>query len=246
MNKIKQKTYISIAVVLLVLLIDQVVKIYIKTNFILGEEISFASWCRIHFVENEGMAFGMELGGSYGKLVLTIFRIIALGGIVYLLRQLIRRPETSVGLVVCMSLILAGAAGNIIDSIFYGVLFSDSMGKVATWLPAEGGYAPLLYGKVVDMLYFPIYDGFLPHWLPMWGGNYFMFFRPVFNVADSAISLGVFFLLLFQRSFFGTFDERKQQQTAADTVAATTPADVLAHNDTATDFVNDAKTDQHP
>ena len=167
MSNAKQKTTLAIAIVALVLIVDQCVKLYIKTHFILGEEINIFSWFKIHFVENQGMAFGMELGGDHGKFALTSFRILALGGIIYLLRQLINRPETSVGMIACLSLILAGAAGNIID-----------------------------------MLYFPIYDGFLPNWIPFWGSKYFLFFRPVFNIADSAISIGVAMLLLFQRSFF--------------------------------------------
>lgn len=206
LSNVKQKTALAISVVALVLIIDQCVKLYIKTHFILGEEINVFSWFKIHFVENQGMAFGMELGGDHGKFALTSFRILALGGIVYMLRQLINKPETSMGMVACIALILAGAAGNIIDSIIYGILFSDSVGQVAKFLPAEGGYAPLLHGKVVDMLYFPLYDGFLPNWIPFWGSKYFMFFRPVFNVADSAISIGVAMLLLFQRSFFATVE----------------------------------------
>jgi len=199
LSNAKQKTTLAIAIVALVLIVDQCVKLYIKTHFILGEEINIFSWFKIHFVENQGMAFGMELGGNYGKFALTSFRILALGGIVYLLRQLITRPETSIGMIACLSLILAGAAGNIIDSIVYGVLFSDSTGQIAKFLPAEGGYAPLLHGKVVDMLYFPVISGQFPSWFPVWANQSFEFFRPVFNIADASISTGVISIFVFQR-----------------------------------------------
>ena len=168
----------------------------------LGEEFPvLGDWFIIHFTENNGMAFGIEFAGEYGKLFLTLFRIIVVTVIgIYLFR--LPKKTTSKGLLITGSLIFAGAVGNIIDSVFYGVIFDESYNQVATFLPESGGYAPLLYGKVVDMLYFPLMDGFFPDWLPIWGGQHFLFFRPVFNIADSAITVGIFSLLIFQRKFF--------------------------------------------
>ena len=170
-----------------------------------GEEILILglNWARIHFVENNGMAFGLSLGGEYGKLALSLFRILAVGFLIYYIRFLIREKATT-GLLACFALILAGAIGNILDSAFYGLLFSaSSHHTVATFLPPEGGYATFLHGMVVDMLYFPLVeDKFLPSWFPVWGGRPFTFFRPVFNLADSAITVGVFSLILFHRQFF--------------------------------------------
>jgi signal peptidase II len=181
-----------------VLLADQLLKFWIKLNLQLGEEIQVADWFIIHFTENPGMAFGLELGGSYGKLFLSLFRMVAVVGIFFWLRSLIKQNAGALS-VASVSLILAGALGNIIDSAFYGMIFSESLGSAATLFPEEGGYGSFLHGRVVDMFYFPLYKGYLPDWLPIWGGDYFIFFRPIFNLADASISVGVALMLLFQR-----------------------------------------------
>ncbi len=201
------KALLPTAIIVLVLLADQILKIWIKLNMYIGQEfLVFGQWFRIHFTENEGMAFGMTLGGEYGKITLTLFRIIAVTFIgVYLYTLLNKR--TPRGLIVSISLILAGALGNIIDSVFYGVVFTDSYSKLATFLPEGGGYASWFHGKVVDMLYFPVFEGFLPDWFPIWGGEHMIFFRPVFNIADAAITVGVFMIIIFQRSYFKEEDK---------------------------------------
>jgi signal peptidase II len=168
----------------------------------LGQEFRIAGdWFIIHFTENNGMAFGMEFAGEYGKLFLSIFRIIAITGIFWYLNQLVKEKSHHL-LITGMSFILAGAIGNMIDSAFYGLLFSSSDFQLAEFLPADGGYATFLHGKVVDMFYFPVAKGFLPEWIPFWGGDYFIFFRPVFNIADAAISIGVAIIILFQSVIF--------------------------------------------
>lgn len=185
----------------LILVIDQVSKIYIKTNFTLGEEVFVFEWFRILFVENEGMAWGMKLPGSYGKLLLTLFRLVAIVGIGYWLYDSIKKQLPKVVLL-ALCLVFAGALGNIVDSVFYGLIFDGSLGKVASIFPEGGGYATLFHGKVVDMLYFPIWSGYLPDWIPFKGGDYFVFFEPVFNIADTSISIGIGLLLLFNKSAF--------------------------------------------
>ena len=193
----------SLLLIFIILIADQVFKIWIKTHFCIGQEISvLGDWFLIHFTENSGMAFGLQFAGSYGKLILSIFRIIAISAIGVYLFHLIRK-KTNSGFVICISLIFAGAIGNLIDSAFYGMIFSESsFHQVATFLPEEGGYASFLHGKVVDMLYFPVIHGSYPSWFPFIGGQGFIFFRPVFNIADSSITVGVFSLILFQRKFF--------------------------------------------
>jgi signal peptidase II len=176
----------TLLLIFTVLLIDQVSKFYIKLNFRLGESVEVFSWFQIYFIENNGMAFGMEI---FGKLFLTLFRIVAVAGLSYFIYHLIRK-QARTGFVLAVSLLLAGAAGNIFDSVFYGVLFNDSYGQVASLLPAEGGYAPLFYGKVVDMLYFPIIVN---------SAGETLFFSPVFNIADSAISVSAAIILIFYR-----------------------------------------------
>ncbi|GAF02022.1 lipoprotein signal peptidase [Saccharicrinis fermentans] len=191
-----------VVIVFLVLLVDQALKIWVKTHMMLGEEFSvFGDWFIIHFIENNGMAFGMELAGKFGKVILSVFRIVAVIGIGYYLYQLTLKKAPT-GLIISISLVLAGAVGNIIDSAFYGLIFNDSYPQVASLFPAEGGYSTFLHGKVVDMFYFPLWEGNFPQWLPFWGGEHFLFFRPVFNVADSAITIGIAIILLFQRKYF--------------------------------------------
>ena len=187
-----------------VLLVDQAVKIWVKTQMVYGAEFPLfgLDWARFRFIENPGMAFGIEFGGSFGKLALSLFRIIAVGFLIYFLRELVRQRAKR-GLLVCFALILAGAMGNIIDSAFYGLIFTESgYHTPATMFPPEGGYAGFLYGKVVDMLYLPMFQGVFPSWVPVWGGQEYLFFRPVFNFADAAISVGVFSMAIFHRDFF--------------------------------------------
>lgn len=207
------------AVVLIVLAIDQILKIWVKTNMEYGQEIQLLglNWARIHFVENNGMAFGISLGGDYGKLALSLFRIIAVGFLAYYIRVLIK-SKANFGLLFSFALILAGAIGNIIDSAVYGIIFSESPyhGGLAELFPAEGGYAGFLHGKVVDMLYFPIFNGNFPEWMPIWGGQRFLFFKPVFNIADMSITVGVLNILIFQRSFFGVADEEAEESKEED------------------------------
>jgi len=211
----------SLGLVFLVLLIDQAVKVWIKTNMYLGQEFPvIGDWFLIHFVENNGMAFGIEFAGEYGKIFLSLFRVVAVTGIGWYLFKLVKKEEVPMGFIACIALIFAGAIGNIIDSAFYGLIFNESYGQVAQFLPDEGGYATFLHGKVVDMLYFPLFSGRYPEWLPFWGGNHFLFFRPVFNIADSAITIGIFSILIFYRQLFNKLEEDKDQEAAQPTETA--------------------------
>lgn len=214
------------------LIIDQSLKIWVKTNMYIGED-SFIDWnwtpmwARIHFIENPGMAFGIELWGENGKLILSLFRIVAVGLLIYFIRTLLK-AKASLGLLVSFSLILAGAIGNILDSAFYGLFFSASYhGSIAQFLPEGGGYAGFLHGKVVDMFYFPMYDGFFPDWMPFVGGQDFLFFRPIFNVADVAISVGVISILLFQRSFFSSDSSLNNPQVITANASDNTLSDAI-------------------
>jgi signal peptidase II len=211
MSKLKK----SFLIVFLILLADQVLKIWIKTHMYLGEEFSVTgNWFLIHFVENNGMAFGFEFAGDYGKIFLSIFRIIAVTAIGWYLVKLVKKENVPMGFVVCVSLILAGAIGNIIDSAFYGLIFNESYGQIATLFPEGGGYSTFLHGKVVDMLYFPLISGHYPEWFPVMGGKEFLFFRPVFNMADSSITIGILSIILFYWKIFSHQDKKDEDKPA--------------------------------
>ena len=193
----KKVFYIS----LLVLVADQALKFWVKTHMYLDEKIAMTSWFDLHFVENPGMAFGMEFGGDGGKLALTIFRIILSGLLLFWIWTLANRKAPNI-LVIPLTLIFAGAVGNVLDSMFYGLIFNDPPFGVATFLPEGGGYGTFLHGRVVDMFYVHLWEGNLPAWLPIWGGKPFVFFPAVFNIADIAVSVGIILLLIFQRKAF--------------------------------------------
>ncbi|MCR5014867.1 MAG: lipoprotein signal peptidase [Bacteroidales bacterium] len=209
--KLSRGTKISVLVVAL-LIIDQVIKLLVKTNMTLGQSIHvFGDWFQIYFIENNGMAFGMQFGGHIGKYLLSIFRIVLVGVIIVYINRLLKKPETPWGVLVGLSAIMCGALGNIVDSLFYGLIFSEStFTQVAQLFPEGGGYAPFLQGRVVDMLYFPLIDTDLPSWVPFWGGRHIIFFRPIFNFADSCITCGAIYLLIFHWRFFsGNREEEK-------------------------------------
>jgi signal peptidase II len=207
------KRSIAWLTIALSLLADQASKFWVKLTMHSGDEFSYIGhWARIHFVENEGMAFGMSFGVGMGKFMLTFFRILAVIFISVYLSKQIRSRQASKGFVFALALILAGAVGNIIDSIFYGQIFSHSEGQIATLFPREGGYAGWFHGRVVDMLYFPLFHGTWPKWMPGMGGDYFEFFRFIFNVSDACITIGVFVILIFQKKFFK--EEHKVVATA--------------------------------
>ena len=208
MSKLSKATLL----IFLILLIDQFTKILVKTNMFLGQEFSvLGDWFLIHFVENNGMAFGIEFAGEYGKMFLSLFRIVAVAGIGWYMLKLVKKEEVPMGFIACIALILAGAIGNIIDSAFYGLIFNESYGQVAELFPPEGGYSSFLHGRVVDMLYFPLFSGRYPEWLPFWGGNEFLFFRPVFNIADSSITIGIFSIILFYRGLFNRLEQNEEK-----------------------------------
>ena len=185
--------------VLVVLFLDQLLKIYIKTHFSYGEEHNvIGNWFKLHFIENEGMAFGMKFGEHWGKLFLTLFRLVAVAWGFYFIQNTLIKEKYSNGLIFCASLILAGALGNSLDSVFYGKIFTESSFHVAKWTAWGQGYTDMFHGRVVDMLYFPILKGTYPTWFPIWSGEDFEFFRPVFNLADAAISGGVISIFVFQ------------------------------------------------
>jgi len=200
----KSKGLLVGSIIILILFLDQLFKFWVKTHMSLGESIPvFGSWFQLTFIENRGMAFGLFVGGDTGKLLLSLFRIVLAIFLGFYIHRLIKE-KAPVGVLIGISLILVGALGNVLDSAFYGLLFSESLpGEVAVFLPEGGGYAPFLQAKVVDMLYFPFIDTTLPQWLPIWGGREFVFFRFIFNIADSAITTGILYLVIFQWRYFG-------------------------------------------
>lgn len=208
-------------IVFLILLLDQAIKIYVKTNFYIGESVSVSgNWFQLYFIENEGMAFGMTIMDSpLGKIILTLFRLVAVSFGFFWVNKLVKKGYGK-GLLICAALILAGAAGNLIDSIFYGMIFTDSHAQVARFVPFGTGYAPLLHGKVVDMFYFPLVETTWPSWMPFFGGKRLSFFDPIFNLADAAISVGIITLLLFQKRLLGDkLQDKKSETTTTETVS---------------------------
>jgi len=198
---------LSIGIVVLMLLCDQILKIWVKTNMHLYETIPVCSWFHLYFVENEGMAFGISFGENIGKLLLTILRLGVVSFLIFYLHKLLKKKAADRIVVIIFSLIIAGALGNIIDSLVYGVVFNDSTNQVATLLPQEGGYAPLFFGRVVDMFYFPLFR--MPEWIPGgYGGQ--MFFPAIFNVADACVTVGILLMLIFNKRIFVQLDKKKE------------------------------------
>ncbi|MEE0979431.1 MAG: lipoprotein signal peptidase [Muribaculaceae bacterium] len=212
------KGALAAIIIFFIIIVDQVVKFYVKTHFFLGESVDVTSWFKLLFVENNGMAFGMEFGS---KLFLTLLRIVVVGFIIYYMLRIRKNPKLKWGYMVCLALIVAGAAGNIIDCLFYGLIFNNPLPpEVAQLFPADGGYASLFHGKVVDMLYFPLFSFFWPDWMPFVGGERFLFFQPVFNIADAAISVGIIALILFYSNQISVlWESGKDEKTADDDTA---------------------------
>ncbi|HKP32823.1 MAG TPA: lipoprotein signal peptidase [Chitinophagaceae bacterium] len=210
-----------ILTILIIIISDQALKIWVKTHMHLGEQITvFNSWFRIYFIENEGMAWGWKFGGEWGKMILTLFRLVAVVFGIFYIRSILKK-NYSRGFLICVALIFAGALGNLIDSMFYGLIFEDSEKVALSHIFPPKGYAGFLHGKVVDMLYFPmIEDKILPNWVPIWGGESFTFFSPIFNIADASISIGVIAILLFQKRFF----KKESDNETHPTVETNTPA----------------------
>ncbi len=210
-NAIRKKYWICFVVIGVLLIVDQILKIWIKTHLPIGGDIALiGEWCRLHFVENNGIAFGLSFGGNVGKFILSLFRILASAFVMYLLVRLIRKDSRYL-LLISVSLIFVGAVGNVIDGCFYGLLFSEStITDIATMFPEGGGYAPFFFGKVVDMFYFPLFEWTWPQWFPVIGGRHAEFFNAIFNVADACISVGVFLLIIDQ--LFGKNKEKTEDE----------------------------------
>ena len=219
MKQLLTKGRMAAIIVTAILLVDQAIKIWVKTNMARGESIRIADWFFIYFTENPGMAFGMEI---FNKLFLTSFRIVAVVAIVWYLWKLCKESVVKIptGYIVCLSCILAGALGNIIDCVLYGQIFSESTSyQVAQFVPYGEGYAPLLYGKVVDMFYFPLIEAHWPSWIPFVGGEHFIFFSPIFNFADASISCGIIALLLFYSRYLGREQQPEENKSNEKTTA---------------------------
>ncbi|MCM1518270.1 MAG: lipoprotein signal peptidase [Pseudoflavonifractor sp.] len=200
------KGTLALLIILLVIMLDQALKIWVKTHFYLGESLHITDWFQLYFIENNGMAFGMEMGS---KLFLSLFRIVAVAALIYYICRIKSKPYIKRGYVACFALITAGAAGNIIDCLFYGLIFNNPYPpEVASIFPVGGGYATLFHGKVVDMLYFPLFSFYWPDWIPFIGGDYFLFFQPVFNLADAAITVGILVLIIFYSRYLSSPQER--------------------------------------
>lgn len=195
----RSRGLIAACIIAIVIIIDQILKFWVKTNFYLGEDMEIFPWFHLLFIENNGMAFGMTIGS---KLLLTLFRLAAISFLIWYIVKIYRIRTVPTGYLVCLALITAGAAGNIFDCVFYGVIFNNPMPpQTATLFPVAGGYAPWLMGRVVDMLYFPLFSFEWPAWMPVVGGEEFIFFHPVFNFADAAISVGIFILIIFYHNY---------------------------------------------
>ncbi len=216
-------------IIALVIVIDQALKIWVKTHFYYGEEVEITSWFKLLFIENNGMAFGMELGS---KLLLTLFRIIVSGAIIYYLWKLRNRTDVPKGYVACVALITAGALGNVIDCIAYGLIFNNPVPpQVAQLFPPDGGYATLFNGRVVDMLYFPLCEWNWPQWMPMIGGHHFVFFQPIFNIADAALSVSVIVLILFYARYLATVNLKDEVTDSEEQVQEVQDEDTTANGD---------------
>lgn len=200
MKKSTRLALLSGGIIFVFLVLDQIIKIWVKTHFALGEHVPvLGDWFYLYFIENEGMAFGLSFGENIGKLLLTLGRVLIVGFLIYYLIKLIKKEKADCIVVTVLSLIITGALGNIIDSMLYGLIFNEStMTNVATLFPAAGGYAPFLYGRVVDMFYFPLF--MMPDWFPLWGGEYF--FPAIFNLADSCVTVGIVLALIFYKRMF--------------------------------------------
>ena len=215
-------------IIALFIVIDQAVKIWVKTHFYYGEELEITSWFKLLFIENNGMAFGMELGS---KLLLTLFRIIASGAFIYYLWRLRNSDDVPKGYIACIALITAGALGNVIDCIAYGLIFNNPMPpQVAQLFPPDGGYATLFNGRVVDMLYFPLCEWNWPQWMPMIGGNHFVFFQPIFNIADASLSVSVIVLILFYARYLATISPKDKDSEADEESVPAQDEDITTGN----------------